>query len=229
MYRVEILLNYEMKKILLILLVFSIALAGCNSAKKAPRGTAQTKKPASGARSGKSSDDANEQGTKRRTIRTRTSAGEVELPMLGYYDKFYDTTVIKLPTAYAQTGESIAGQFDRAYREYENENYQSSCDKFRTFAETFAKGDSLQFEALFLHSECLLLENKLSQAENVLLSLLPDAKLPKSILQKVLVRLGQVYCVMDKEKSAEMYFSRLRKEFPQSPYIKIADCSAVKK
>ena len=218
-----------MKKTLLILLIISIALGGCNSAKKAPRGTPQTKKTTANARNGKNSDDTNEQGTKRKTIRTRTSKGDVDLPMLGYYDKFYDTTVIKLPTAYAQTGESIGGQFDRAYREYENENYQSSCEKFRTFAETFAKGDSLQFEALFLHSECLLLENKLPQAENVLLSLLPDAKLPKSILQKVLVRLGQVYCVMDKEQTAEMYFARLRKEFPQSPYIRIADCSAVKK
>jgi lipopolysaccharide biosynthesis regulator YciM len=80
---------------------------------------------------------------------------------------------------------------------------------------------------MFYKSECNILNNEFDSALSILSNLLEDKNLPSQIYEKTLVRLGQVYCVTDSKAKAEEMFAKLKKEFPNSIYLKLADCSVV--
>jgi len=98
---------------------------------------------------------------------------------------------------------------------------------FSSFAETFAEGDSLKFEAMFYKSECLIIKQDFEDAEKVLSGIAKDKLIPNSVLERTLVRLGQVYCALDRKKDAQAMFSKFRKQFPNSIYEEIANCEAI--
>jgi TolA-binding protein len=143
-------------------------------------------------------------------------------------ERFSDTTLIVLPTVTAEKRKGYSDDFSAAVKEFDDENYKQACPKFRSFAETFSPGDSLYYEAQFFYSECLIQENKIEQGKTILQKIENDDQLTDIVRERVLVRMGQIYCLEDKEEKAEEYFRTLRNDYPRSLYIPLADCSVVK-
>ncbi len=143
--------------------------------------------------------------------------------------RFQDTAVVVMPVA--QNGTQSRGLedfFDEAVHDFDKENYKTACSKFDAFSGMLRKNDSLYFETMFFKSECKILNNELGSAKTILETLLDNNKTPTAILEKILVRLGQVYCVTDSKAKAEEMFTRLKTEYPNSIYLRLADCSVVK-
>ncbi len=142
--------------------------------------------------------------------------------------RFLDTAVVIMPIAQNGTqSRSLNDFFSDAVRDFDKENYKTACSKFDAFSGMLRKNDSLYFETMFYKSECNILNNELGSAKNILEMLLEDSKTPDAIYEKILVRLGQVYCITDSKDKAEEMFSRLKKEYPNSIYLKLADCNVV--
>ncbi len=166
---------------------------------------------------------------KNRENKAISQVEETSAPESDFVDsRFNDTAVVVMPVA--QNGTKSRGLedfFDEAVNEFDRENYKTACSKFDAFSGMLRKNDSLYFETMFYKSECNILNNELGSAKTILEMLLEDKDTPDSILEKLLVRLGQVYCVTDSKEKAEEMFSRLKKEYPNSIYLKLADCSVV--
>lgn len=158
----------------------------------------------------------------------RSSAEPVDASAYG--GRFRDTTVVVVSGGTSsQVSSSLEEQFDDAVRFFDNENYGAACDKFNQFAQTIAQGDSLYYEAVFYSSECSLIRGDMNAGKQLLNGLLAEKTLPDICLQKTLVRLGQIYCMEDNKIKASQYFNRLKREFPNSVYNKIANCEFVGK
>ncbi|OGU18160.1 MAG: hypothetical protein A2475_08775 [Ignavibacteria bacterium RIFOXYC2_FULL_35_21] len=148
--------------------------------------------------------------------------------------RFTDTTKVVIKTNIRTTHVSINSQLDTAIVNFENaseeqdlEKLDQTCLEIKSFAETFAEGDSLKFEAMFYKSECLIIKQDFEDAEKVLSGIAKDKLIPNSVLERTLVRLGQVYCALDRKKDAQAMFSKFRKQFPNSIYEEIANCEAI--
>lgn len=142
--------------------------------------------------------------------------------------RFSDTTYIYLDSGTVNNQAKLGKLFNQAIDEFDKEDYNSACEKFKALANTLEQGDSLQYETQFYSIECMILKDEIKAGELKLKSMLDIKDLPKPIVQKVLVRLGQVCCVLKKEDEAKQYFDKLREMFPKSIYLPVANCSAVK-
>lgn len=145
-----------------------------------------------------------------------------------------DTTVIVINTSGKQSSTTtnspiLSNQFDEAVSLFNTEQYNRACPMFISFIGTLKQGDSLYYEAIFFHCECLIIDENINRAESMLNDVLNDRLLPNSVLEKILVRLGHIYCFQDRITLANRFFTRLRNEFPNSRYIAIANCDAVAK
>ena len=143
-------------------------------------------------------------------------------------ERFSDTTLIMLPTITAERSNSLSDDFDIAVRMFDDEKYDEACPKLKTYAETLTQGDSLYYEARFFYSECLLQQNKIAEGKSILMQIENDPMLTDIVNERVLVRLGQIYCVEKDQQKAEDYFKLLRNTYPESIYIPLADCDVVK-
>lgn len=121
---------------------------------------------------------------------------------------------------------SIEAAFDSALEDFDRGDYDDACIQFRSIVETLPHGDSLAYEARFMETECAIVNNRLIPALSALLSLSLDAKTPVSVMEKVLVRKGQVQCLLKEFKSAEDTFRLFRSRFPESVYVPLANCDA---
>lgn len=125
-------------------------------------------------------------------------------------------------------GVSLEESFEAALRQFDNGEYDNACMEFRSVAETLPPGDSLAYEARFMEAECSIVDNKLVIALSTLLSLSLDAATPAPVLEKTLVRKGQVQCLLNELESAEETFRQFRSRFPDSPYLPLANCNAAR-
>jgi hypothetical protein len=80
---------------------------------------------------------------------------------------------------------------------------------------------------MFYCSECMIIEDDLYGAESILKELLVNPQTNNTIRQKVLVRLGQVYCVLGNSEMASTLFKKLKQEYPNSVYLPLANCESV--
>lgn len=119
-------------------------------------------------------------------------------------------------------------EFDKAVIDFDKEKYSDACSKFDIFNSTLPYNDSLYFESAFYKSECLITNNRLQEAENILKYLSTNNTINKNTLERVILRLGQVYCAQGKKGLAEKYFSMFKKEFSNSIFYKLATCDVVK-
>ncbi|MFP4528992.1 MAG: tetratricopeptide repeat protein [Candidatus Kapaibacterium sp.] len=126
-----------------------------------------------------------------------------------------------------QSTPGLDEQFREAVEKFDNEEYGLACKDFEQFARALPPGDSLYFEARFYWSECRIIYNEIAIARDILSEIIEDDRCPDSVTEKALVRLGQIFCVLGYESRAEGYFDRLRKEFPASIYIPLANCESV--
>jgi TolA-binding protein len=95
-------------------------------------------------------------------------------------------------------------------------------------SQTLDKGDSLYYETLFFVCECNIINENFDEAEMKLIKMYNDKITPKAVYEKVLVRLGQIYCYKNDIKTAKKYFQKVKKEFPNSIYLPFANCDFVR-
>jgi TolA-binding protein len=139
--------------------------------------------------------------------------------------RFEDTTNINLIAGKSPN----IGQYNNAISNWNKKKYNDACPKFVELAKSLTNGDSLQFESLFYCSECALVSQDLGKAEIYLNKLLKNSAIGSNLTERVLVRLGHVNCAKDNLKEAGKYFSRLKKEYPKSDYLPLANCNSVEK
>jgi TolA-binding protein len=160
-------------------------------------------------------------------------------------NRFTDTTIIKLPdithsgrtndnkeiSENSNSDSSISGMnefnsaFEIALKEFDNRKFGSAYQKFNNLKSTLTDTDSLYFESDFYMAECLISENKLNEAKKILDLLEVNKNVPDVILEKIFVRLGQIYCQRNDKKTAASYFSKLEMANPKSIYLSVANCN----
>jgi tetratricopeptide (TPR) repeat protein len=145
-------------------------------------------------------------------------------------NRFKDTTYILVadnPKVSNYINNTLIERFEKASKEFDAENYESACKTFEQLIEIFPENDSLYFESFFYSAECNMLSDNLNTAEKLLIILLQNQNTPPIVIQKSLVRLGQLYCVTDRKNEAKNIFDKLKIQYPDSIYLIIANCSAV--
>lgn len=146
--------------------------------------------------------------------------------------RFWDTTLILMPDVTPENSGG-AGELETmlndALVEFDKGNYNDACEKFNHLASIVSEEDSIFYEASFYIIECIIVENRLEEAKDKLGKMLIDTKLPVTVLEKTLVRMGQIECYGNNRKQAEMYFSRLKELNPSSIYLKVANCDFLNK
>lgn len=149
---------------------------------------------------------------------------------------FQDTTYINLSPIKASKSLSFASNtgfdpsmmFEETLKEFDKGNMIASCDKFKFFSETLDPKDTLYAESQFYYAECLIQKNNLGDALRILRKLENDNDISESTEEKVIVRIGQINCLLEKFDVAEKYFDKLKSAFPNSIYTKLANCKAVR-
>ena len=156
--------------------------------------------------------------------------------------RFQDTNLIELPALIAvqdtsnmeinqvqiaNSHQTAIDMFDNALQEFDNQNFTQCCSKFNAIAETFLATDSLYFEAKFYECECKIVENKVIDAKLLLEALYSDPHIPARVMERVIVRLGQIHCLLKNPQEANKYFIELKTNYPNSIYQKVANCEAI--
>lgn len=160
------------------------------------------------------------------------SLSQNEVVKTGLSDKSNDTIYINLPPLYLDKGEGnrlrgMNAQLDSAVFEFNNGKFEDACKKFSLLQETLKENDSLYYETIFYNSECLIVHNEYKLA-NRLLNDLMNKPLSGNLKQRVLLRQGHLLCALGDENTAQWYFDKLKSEFPNSIYVKLATCSSLK-
>jgi len=147
--------------------------------------------------------------------------------------RFSDTTFIDInyipPKEITKSVQAMNDDLKQAIDLYHDGKFNEACEIFaRLLTNTNKKAKDYQI-LLYYSSECYIAKNMFEPAKKLLIDVLSSDELFDDIKEKALVRLGQVYCIENKKKEAERLFSQLRREYPQSKYLKLADCDAIKK
>jgi TolA-binding protein len=114
--------------------------------------------------------------------------------------------------------------FNSALEKFDRKEFKNASNDFKLLMNTLEKGDSLQLEASFFYAECLIELNDYSVAEILLNDLRNIENKPDSISEKVLVRLGQLYCILNAKERALMIFEEFHQKYPDSIYKPLAKC-----
>jgi TolA-binding protein len=142
--------------------------------------------------------------------------------------RFSDTTVIYLSEDSKYSADAGSSPFQNMYLQavsfFNNDDYTNACNLFKNIVDKYTEKDDIYYDSRFYTSECLILANDLETAEKLLLNTLDAPAISGNITEKVLVRLGHIYCLQNKESVAQRYFTRLKNEYPNSEYLKVASC-----
>ena len=141
--------------------------------------------------------------------------------------RFSDTTIINVIPVVASNHDDLGTEFRALVNDFNSSDEKSACNKFGIISETLEKGDSLWYETQFYLCECQIINEEFFDAEKNLKRLLNDYDSPQIVIEKTLVRLGQLYCYLDKKDDAQRIFRRLKKDFPESKYLVLANCDVV--
>ncbi|MCX6153120.1 MAG: tetratricopeptide repeat protein [Candidatus Kapabacteria bacterium] len=138
--------------------------------------------------------------------------------------RFSDTTIIRLPETLPGKYNFLDETLKLAYTDYYGGSYQSSYDKFKLFSETIITGFPVFYESIFYQAECSLKLNKIEDAEAIYMQLINSNNIPSDFIEQSLVELGKINCSKGQATRATEYFERLKKNYPNSQYLKIAKC-----
>ncbi len=145
------------------------------------------------------------------------------------YVRFKDTLTVVLPPVMTfDKTQSIDNDFDKAVNDFENREYDSACERIEVYTGIFTQTDSLYFEAKYYLCECYIIKGNANKAIEILNGIINDDNLTESVRERVLVRLGQLYCLVGNKLEAENLFSRLKKQYPNSIYLPYANCDKIK-
>ncbi|MDX9790979.1 MAG: hypothetical protein RBT61_09145 [Candidatus Kapabacteria bacterium] len=145
--------------------------------------------------------------------------------------RFTDTTIIRLPDVLPvklQVSDELKQLFDSAVEDMDAQRFDSAMKKLTGIKSSLNTDDSLYYESEFYLIECIISMNHLDEALIRLESLLAEQP-NDSILERVLVRLGQIHCAKSNQRKAAMYFTRLADTNPNSIYLKVANCDFLNK
>lgn len=135
----------------------------------------------------------------------------------------------KLNNTQDKNKKAIINEYQIAISLFNDDKFDQASPIINKLIKEFSDSDTLKYEALFYRSECLIQEGKIKKSIRILLSLIDNKLSTASVLEKSLVRIGHLYCIENNKQVAEIYFNRLRIEFPKSLFIKLANCSVVNK
>ncbi|HPU23708.1 MAG TPA: tetratricopeptide repeat protein [Candidatus Kapabacteria bacterium] len=146
--------------------------------------------------------------------------------------RFNDTTFIDInftpPKELTKSVQAMNDELKQAIDLYHDSKFNEACEIFaRLLTNTNKQAKDYQI-LLYYSSECYIAKNMFEPAKKLLIDVLSLDELFDDIKEKALVRLGQVYCIENKKAEADRLFRQLRREYPQSKYIKLADCDAIK-
>ena len=119
---------------------------------------------------------------------------------------------------------NIVKDYEDALSQFDLGNYSTAERKLRALSETLKEDDTLTYETKFYIAECHIAKNEFSQALDILKKLEKTTDTNSEITQKTLVRLGQIYCVLNMKDEAKKYFEKLKFKFPDSIYNKLGKC-----
>jgi TolA-binding protein len=161
----------------------------------------------------------------------QTAVNQTESASAGHISN-KDTVYIKLPPIYVNESNeninrSLSVELDSAIYLFNNGKYDIACEKFGILQETLKENDSLYHEAVFYSAECLIVHNEYKLA-NRLLNDIMNNELNSNLKQRVLLRQGHILCALGDESTAQWYFDKLKTDYPNSIYNKLADCNTLK-
>lgn len=142
--------------------------------------------------------------------------------------RFRDTTLIIMPLVQRTESKSFNDEFNDAVAEFDRGEFKSACEKFAFFAGTLPESDTLYQEAQFNLAECQVVDNKFDEAFGILNLLYEQEELSDAIKQKVILRIGHILCAKGDKDGAAEKFDELKVNYPESIYIKLANCEVVK-
>ncbi|MDC1068237.1 hypothetical protein OAQ99_03650 [Candidatus Kapabacteria bacterium] len=158
-----------------------------------------------------------------------TNQGQERYKQIYYRDRYTDKKVIN--KSYELYGEQIKGGmtkfFEIAIDYYEAGNIEKSKGIFSFMKESLLEDDPLWYESSYYLGECLVNENNFKESLTVFSEILSKEDIPDFVNERSLVRAGQIHCVLGEESEAIKYFLMLRKYYPSSQYLEVADCSNI--
>jgi TolA-binding protein len=144
-----------------------------------------------------------------------------------YHNRYDDTTVVFI-TSEKKHDSEVPDNFNQALQFFDDGNYREAEKIFSEIIQTIEKPNLKYYNIQFYLAECLIQFGENNKAEELLKQLTEKSTTDHLVLEKSIVRLGQLYCIMDKKDLATGYFQRLKREFPESDYLKFADCNVIK-
>ena len=144
-----------------------------------------------------------------------------------YKNRFEDTTIVKIEGEPLESNET-SDKFNKALQLFDDGNFKESYSILNEMAKSIETPNQKYYEIQFYISECKIQFSENNDAEEILKKLTENSSVNQNILEKAIVRLGQLYCIMDKKEQANSYFQRLKREFPKSQYLHFADCNIIK-
>ncbi|MEN3026319.1 MAG: tetratricopeptide repeat protein [Chlorobiota bacterium] len=139
--------------------------------------------------------------------------------------RFSDTLVVA--AGVVPTGTPLT-TYAEALRLFQREEYDSALVLLQRLTVLSVLPDSLADEALFHVAECMAALGRLSEARSTYKHLLRQPDSRPSLRERLLLRLGHLACAESDLLRAQEFFSQLRREFPQSRYLPLATCAAIR-
>jgi len=144
-----------------------------------------------------------------------------------YRNRYDDTTVVFISSEKKQDSEA-PDKFNQALQFFDDGNYREAEKIFSEIIKTIEKPNLKFYNIQFYLAECKIQFGENNKAEELLKQLTEKSTTDHLVLEKSIVRLGQLYCIMDKKDLAAGYFQRLKREFPKSVYLNFAECNTIK-
>ncbi len=150
------------------------------------------------------------------------------------FERFKDTTFIYLGEYKHDANKSkdnapLSQELLQAIKLFDDGETNMACERITGLLSNMNKENADYYETLFYASECYIAKNSFEQSQRLLVQVLSSDVLSDDLKERAIVRLGQVFCVLGDAVSAERLFRQLRREFPKSIYISIANCESVSK
>jgi len=124
---------------------------------------------------------------------------------------------------------SIENLLDQAIDYYENQEITKSRNVLEDILSKIKKSDKKYLEVLYYLAECDISENKLTKAKEKLNEIYKNKNVDSQIMEKVLLRIGQIFCYEKNNTKATEYFKELKSLNPNSILNKLANCNFIKK
>ncbi len=124
---------------------------------------------------------------------------------------------------------SVRTALDNAIQLYEKGKIDAAEKSLISILASIDIKNSQYLEAKYYLSECNIAKNKLKVAKSDLVELYNSKTIDNSILERIILRLGQIECTYKNTKKAIEYFDELKSRFPESKLIELANCNFIKK